>query len=278
MNIAIVFNVNGFGLAEGRSLFRIVELQSRQIDIDGYDIQNIDSGFCEVTFILQGSVLFLGTAQKIYPQGSKTDGELLPYHGEPPDPVADAQFSAGPSDEGTFCRKLTSNERISSAFALKTDGDGNKITIFHDIRSCKDLPLLQAFAFAGSKLFTTQRLATRVPYLVCTIGEVKVRLRGRFRHRFSGRFCHRFRRRFSSILHQESWENLGCCRFIKNRAESKNRLRSRFIDSCRFMRIVDSGVKNRHQNRHQNRLVNRLLKRTLTSPNATVGRFEINRG
>ncbi|KAJ6493128.1 hypothetical protein C8R45DRAFT_1073149 [Mycena sanguinolenta] len=78
-------------------------------------------------------------------------------------------------------------------------------------------------------------------------------------------------RRLENRGSQKSWENRGCRRFIKNRAESKNRLRSRFIDSCRFMRIDDSRVKNRPQNRHQNRLVNRLLKRTLTPPNGCYG-------
>ncbi|KAJ6465868.1 multidrug resistance-associated ABC transporter [Mycena sanguinolenta] len=120
-----------------QALFRMVELQSGEIDIDGQNIRNVglDTLRGSLALVPQDSVLFLGTLREnLDPQGSKTDAELisvlqrawlLPRDGEPPDPVADAKFSLDSTigDEGSnysagekqllaLCRALVKNSAI----------------------------------------------------------------------------------------------------------------------------------------------------------------------
>ncbi|KAJ7284355.1 multidrug resistance-associated ABC transporter [Mycena rebaudengoi] len=120
-----------------QALFRIVELQSGKIKIDGYNIQKIglDALRRNIALVPQDSVLFLGTlGENLDPQGAKTDAELLsalrrawllPPEGAPPDPVADAKFSLDSAigDEGSnysagekqllaLCRALVKNSSI----------------------------------------------------------------------------------------------------------------------------------------------------------------------
>ncbi|KAF7373650.1 Oligomycin resistance ATP-dependent permease YOR1 [Mycena sanguinolenta] len=120
-----------------QALFRMVELQSGEIDIDGHNIRNVglDTLRGRLALVPQDSVLFLGTLREnLDPQGTKTDAELisvlqrawlLPRDGEPPDPVADAKFSLDSTigDEGSnysagekqllaLCRALVKNSAI----------------------------------------------------------------------------------------------------------------------------------------------------------------------
>ncbi|KAJ7284389.1 multidrug resistance-associated ABC transporter [Mycena rebaudengoi] len=120
-----------------QALFRIVELQSGKIEIDGYNIRNIglDALRRNLALVPQDSVLFLGTLRdNLDPQGAKTDAELLsalqrswllPRDGAPPDPVADGKFSLDSKigDEGSnysagekqllaLCRALVKNSSI----------------------------------------------------------------------------------------------------------------------------------------------------------------------
>ncbi|KAJ7284398.1 multidrug resistance-associated ABC transporter [Mycena rebaudengoi] len=120
-----------------QALFRIVELQSGKIKIDGYNIRKIglDALRRNIALVPQDSVLFLGTLREnVDPQGAKTDAELLsalrrawllPPEGAPPDPIADAKFSLDSAigDEGSnysagekqllaLCRALVKNSSI----------------------------------------------------------------------------------------------------------------------------------------------------------------------
>ncbi|KAF7373644.1 Oligomycin resistance ATP-dependent permease YOR1 [Mycena sanguinolenta] len=135
-----------------QALFRIVELQSGEIEIDGQNIRNVglDTLRGRLALVPQDSVLFLGTLREnLDPQGSKTDAELisvlqrawlLPRDGEPPDPVADAKFSldstignegsnysAGEKQLLALCRALVKNSAIivldeaTSSIDVKTD-------------------------------------------------------------------------------------------------------------------------------------------------------------
>ncbi|KAJ7658502.1 multidrug resistance-associated ABC transporter [Mycena rosella] len=97
-----------------QALFRIVELQSGKIEIDGYNIRNVGLDVLRgrLALVPQDSVLFLGTLREnLDPQASKTDAELisvlqrawlLPREGEPTDPTADSKFSLDSTigDEG----------------------------------------------------------------------------------------------------------------------------------------------------------------------------------
>ncbi|KAJ6578750.1 multidrug resistance-associated ABC transporter [Mycena vulgaris] len=120
-----------------QALFRIVELQSGKIEIDGHNIRNVGLDVLRgrLALVPQDSVLFLGTLREnLDPQGSKTDVELisvlqrawlLPRDGEAPDPVADSKFSLDSTigDEGSnysagekqllaLCRALVKNSAI----------------------------------------------------------------------------------------------------------------------------------------------------------------------
>ncbi|KAJ7457054.1 multidrug resistance-associated ABC transporter [Mycena latifolia] len=120
-----------------QALFRMVELQSGKIEIDGHNIRNVGLDVLRgrLALVPQDSVLFLGTLREnLDPQASKTDAELisvlqrawlLPRAGEPPDPAAEAKFSldAKIGDEGSnysagekqllaLCRALVKNSPI----------------------------------------------------------------------------------------------------------------------------------------------------------------------
>ncbi|KAJ7054729.1 multidrug resistance-associated ABC transporter [Mycena amicta] len=118
-------------------LFRMVEVQSGQVDIDGRNIRDIglDTLRGRLALVPQDSVLFLGTLREnLDPQHSKTDAELisvlqrawlLPRPGEAPDPLAESKFSLDSKigDEGSnysagekqllaLCRALVKNSPI----------------------------------------------------------------------------------------------------------------------------------------------------------------------
>ncbi|KAF7297335.1 Multidrug resistance-associated ABC transporter protein [Mycena indigotica] len=118
-------------------LFRMVEVQSGQVDIDGRNIRDVglDTLRGRLALVPQDSVLFLGTLREnLDPQNSKTDTELisvlqrawlLPRPGEAPDPIAEAKFSLDSKigDEGSnysagekqllaLCRALVKNSPI----------------------------------------------------------------------------------------------------------------------------------------------------------------------
>ncbi|KAJ7658484.1 multidrug resistance-associated ABC transporter [Mycena rosella] len=135
-----------------QALFRIVELQSGKIEIDGYNIRNVGLDVLRgrLALVPQDSVLFLGTLREnLDPQASKTDAELisvlqrawlLPREGEPADPTADSKFSLDSTigDEGSnfsagekqllaLCRALVKNSAIivldeaTSSIDVETD-------------------------------------------------------------------------------------------------------------------------------------------------------------
>ncbi|KAJ7163116.1 multidrug resistance-associated ABC transporter [Mycena filopes] len=120
-----------------QALFRMVEVQSGSIEIDGFDIHNVGLDVLRgrLALVPQDSVLFLGTLREnLDPEGSKTDAHLisvlqrawlLPREGEAPDPVADSKFSLDSKigDEGSnysagekqllaLCRALVKNSSI----------------------------------------------------------------------------------------------------------------------------------------------------------------------
>ncbi|KAJ7827865.1 multidrug resistance-associated ABC transporter [Mycena olivaceomarginata] len=117
-----------------QALFRMVELQSGEITIDGHNIRNVglDVLRSRLALVPQDSVLFLGTLREnLDPQASKTDAELvsvlqrawlLPREGDAPDPTADSKFSLDSTigDEGiagekqllALCRALVKNSPI----------------------------------------------------------------------------------------------------------------------------------------------------------------------
>ncbi|KAJ7832830.1 multidrug resistance-associated ABC transporter [Mycena leptocephala] len=120
-----------------QALFRMVELQSGEINIDGHNIRNVGLDVLRgrLALVPQDSVLFLGTLREnLDPQNSKTDAELisvlqrawlLPREGDPPDPIADSKFSLNSTigDEGSnysagekqllaLCRALVKNSAI----------------------------------------------------------------------------------------------------------------------------------------------------------------------
>ncbi|TEB30865.1 multidrug resistance-associated ABC transporter [Coprinellus micaceus] len=117
-------------------LFRMVELQSGKVEIDGVNIQDIglDTLRSRLALVPQDSILFLGTLRdNLDPQRLRTDAELisvlqrawlLPRDGTK-DPVAEAKFSLDSSvgDEGSnfsagekqllaLCRALVKNSRV----------------------------------------------------------------------------------------------------------------------------------------------------------------------
>ncbi|KAJ3506143.1 hypothetical protein NLJ89_g7032 [Agrocybe chaxingu] len=119
-----------------QALFRMVELQSGKIEIDGLNIRGIglDTLRSRLALVPQDSTLFLGTLREnLDPQDLRTDVELisvlqrawlLPRDG-PPDPVAEAKFSLDCTvgDEGAnfsagekqllaLCRALVKNSKI----------------------------------------------------------------------------------------------------------------------------------------------------------------------
>ncbi|KAF7798058.1 hypothetical protein EIP86_009270 [Pleurotus ostreatoroseus] len=119
-----------------QALFRIVNVKSGSIAIDGYDIGNIglDVLRSRLALVPQDSTLFLGTLREnLDPQATRTDAEiisalkrawLLPREG-PADSLAEAKFSldASVSDEGSnysagekqllaLCRALIKNSTI----------------------------------------------------------------------------------------------------------------------------------------------------------------------
>ncbi|KAJ7123626.1 multidrug resistance-associated ABC transporter [Mycena epipterygia] len=120
-----------------QALFRIVELQSGKIEIDGQNIRNVGLDVLRgrLALVPQDSVLFLGTLREnLDPQNLKTDAELisvlqrawlLPRAGEPADRIADSKFSLDSTigDEGSnysagekqllaLCRALVKNSCI----------------------------------------------------------------------------------------------------------------------------------------------------------------------
>ncbi|KAG5645383.1 hypothetical protein DXG03_006336 [Asterophora parasitica] len=119
-----------------QALFRTVELQGGQIEIDGHDIRSIGLDIVRgrIALVPQDSTLFLGTLRdNLDPQGLRTDAELisvlqrawlLPSDGSS-DPAAEAKFSLDSTvgDEGAnfsvgekqllaLCRALVKNSRI----------------------------------------------------------------------------------------------------------------------------------------------------------------------
>ncbi|KAF9466028.1 multidrug resistance-associated ABC transporter [Collybia nuda] len=119
-----------------QALFRIVELHSGKIEIDGHDISRMGLEVLRGSLALvpQDSTLFLGTLREnLDPQGLRTDAELisvlqrawlLPKDGTS-DPIAEAKFSLNSTvgDEGAnfsagekqllaLCRALVKNSRI----------------------------------------------------------------------------------------------------------------------------------------------------------------------
>ncbi|KAF7760155.1 hypothetical protein Agabi119p4_10831 [Agaricus bisporus var. burnettii] len=120
-----------------QALFRMVEIHSGKIEIDGVDIQKIglDTLRTRLALVPQDSTLFLGTLREnLDPQGTRTDAELisalqrawlLPRDGSAPNPTAEAKFNldATIGDEGSnysagekqllaLCRALVKNSRI----------------------------------------------------------------------------------------------------------------------------------------------------------------------
>ncbi|KAF8882127.1 P-loop containing nucleoside triphosphate hydrolase protein [Infundibulicybe gibba] len=119
-----------------QALFRVVELQSGKIEIDGHNIRQVGLDVLRgrLALVPQDSTLFLGTLREnLDPQGICTDAELisvlqrawlLPREG-PTDPAAEAKFSldSAVGDEGSnysagekqllaLCRALVKNSRI----------------------------------------------------------------------------------------------------------------------------------------------------------------------
>jgi len=119
-----------------QALFRIVELQSGSIEIDGRNIRDIGLDVLrgQIALVPQDSVLFLGSLRSnLDPQGTRTDAELisalqrawlLPRDG-PADATVEAKFSLDSTvgDEGSnfsagekqllaLCRALVKNSRI----------------------------------------------------------------------------------------------------------------------------------------------------------------------
>ncbi|TFK50066.1 multidrug resistance-associated ABC transporter [Heliocybe sulcata] len=119
-----------------QALFRVVELQSGKIEIDGRNTREIglDTLRSRLALVPQDCTLFLGTLREnIDPEGTRTDAELisalqrawlLPRDGTS-DPSAEAKFSLDSpvSDEGgnfsagekqllALCRALVKNSRI----------------------------------------------------------------------------------------------------------------------------------------------------------------------
>jgi len=119
-----------------QALFRVVELQSGRIEIDGRNIRNIglDVLRSQLALVPQDSTLFLGTLRdNLDPQGTRTDVELisalqrawlLPRDGSS-DAAAEVKFnldtkvgdegsnfSAGEKQLLALCRALVKNSRI----------------------------------------------------------------------------------------------------------------------------------------------------------------------
>lgn len=119
-----------------QALFRMVELQSGKVEIDGVDIRTLELETLRsrLALVPQDSVLFLGTLRdNLDPQRLRTDAELisvlqrawlLPRDGKP-DPVAEAKFSldSNVGDDGSnfsagekqllaLCRALVKNSRV----------------------------------------------------------------------------------------------------------------------------------------------------------------------
>ncbi|KAL4252214.1 ATP-binding cassette transporter C [Abortiporus biennis] len=120
-----------------QALFRIVNVQSGEIIIDGHNIANIglDVLRTRLALVPQDTTLFRGTLREnLDPQATRTDTELisalqrawlLPPAGAPEDPVATAKFNldASVTDEGSnystgekqllaLCRALVKNSKI----------------------------------------------------------------------------------------------------------------------------------------------------------------------
>ncbi|KAF5354262.1 hypothetical protein D9756_007067 [Leucocoprinus leucothites] len=120
-----------------QALFRMVEVQAGNIQIDGVDIRNVglDTLRTRLALVPQDSTLFLGTLREnLDPQGTRTDAELisalqrawlLPREGSTPNPAAEAKFSLNATigDEGSnysagekqllaLCRALVKNSRV----------------------------------------------------------------------------------------------------------------------------------------------------------------------
>ncbi|KAH8110164.1 multidrug resistance-associated ABC transporter [Phellopilus nigrolimitatus] len=120
-----------------QALFRMVELSSGSIEIDGVDIRHIGLDVLrrQLALVPQDSTLFLGTLREnLDPQKTCTDAEilsalrrswLLPAEGTPIDPAVEAKFSleSAVGDEGAnfsagekqllaLCRALLKGSRI----------------------------------------------------------------------------------------------------------------------------------------------------------------------
>ncbi|KAH8110166.1 multidrug resistance-associated ABC transporter [Phellopilus nigrolimitatus] len=120
-----------------QALFRMVELRSGSIEIDGVDIRHIGLDVLrrQLALVPQDSTLFLGTLREnLDPQKTCTDAEilsalrrswLLPAEGTPIDPAVEAKFSleSAVGDEGAnfsagekqllaLCRALLKGSRI----------------------------------------------------------------------------------------------------------------------------------------------------------------------
>ncbi|KAJ7320835.1 multidrug resistance-associated ABC transporter [Mycena albidolilacea] len=126
-----------------QALFRMVELQTGEVTIDGYNTRNIGLDVLRHSLALvpQDSVLFLGTLREnLDPQATKTDAELisvlqrawlLPREGDPLNSTADSKFSLDSiiGDEGSnysagekqllaLCRAL---DEATSSVDVETD-------------------------------------------------------------------------------------------------------------------------------------------------------------
>jgi ABC-type multidrug transport system fused ATPase/permease subunit len=119
-----------------QAIFRVVEIESGKIEIDGYNVRSVGLDVLRrgLALVPQDSTLFLGTLRdNLDPQRLRTDAELisslqrswlLPKDG-PPDSAAEAKFSLDSivGDEGAnfsagekqllaLCRALVKNSRI----------------------------------------------------------------------------------------------------------------------------------------------------------------------
>ncbi|CAK5271118.1 unnamed protein product [Mycena citricolor] len=152
-NIGIVGRTGTGKSSLQQCLFRIVELQLGQVDIDGANIAGLGLDVLRdwLTLVPQDGVLFLGALREnLNPPNSRTDTELLfvlrrewslPRPKEPTDPIAKAKLSLNSTidDEGsnysarkkqllTLCRALMKSSPIrvldeaASSVGVEMDG------------------------------------------------------------------------------------------------------------------------------------------------------------
>ncbi|KAI0674258.1 multidrug resistance-associated ABC transporter [Trametes maxima] len=175
-----------------QALFRIVNVQAGQIEIDGRNIGEIGLSVLRgrLALVPQDSLLFKGTLREnLDPTNTRTDAELidslrrawlLPRDGTPLDPVAEAKFSLTSSvtDEGSnysagekqliaLCRALVKNSRI-----IVLDEATSSVDVETDAKVQRTI---QAEFSASTLLCIAHRLNTIVYYdriLVMDAGRV----------------------------------------------------------------------------------------------------------